>query len=50
MIDDCTAAMQAGFNQYTRAFGAPDLVNKIAEVYGAKIGRTIDPMKEVIVT
>ena len=52
LIDDMTASMQAGpqNNQYTRTFGIPPLVKKIAEVYGPKLGREIDPMNEVIVT
>ena len=50
LIDDMIAAMEAGHNQYTRTFGIPPLVNKIAEVYGEKLGRQIDPMKEVLVT
>ena len=50
LIDDCTAAMQAGHNQYTRTFGIPTLVNKIAEVYGPKLGREINAMKEILVT
>lgn len=50
LIDDMIASMQAGNNQYTRTFGVPQLVNKIAQLYGTKLGRTIDPMKEVIVT
>ena len=43
-------AMDAGHNQYSRSLGVPVLVNKIAEVYGAKLGRPIDAMKEVLVT
>ena len=43
-------AMDAGHNQYSRSLGVPALVNKIAEVYGAKLGRPIDAMKEVLVT
>ena len=50
LIDDMIVAMNAGHNQYTRTFGVPVLVNKIAEVYGAKLGRTIEPMTEVLVT
>ena len=46
------ASMQAGAgnNQYTRTFGVPVLVNKVAQLYGTKLGHTIDPMKEVLVT
>ena len=50
LIDGMLTAMQAGNNMYARAFGIPELVSKIAEVYGGKLGRTIDPMNEVIVT
>jgi len=42
--------MKDGHNQYTRTFGVPALVNKIAEVYGAKLGRSINAMKEILVT
>ena len=50
LIDDMIDAMNAGHNQYTRTFGIPPLVNKVAQVYGPKLGREIDPMKEVLVT
>lgn len=39
-----------GQNQYCRTFGHPLLVNKIAEHYGPKLGRKIDPIKEILVT
>ncbi len=50
LIDDMIAAMKAGHNQYTRTFGVPALVNKIAEKYGPKLNRELDPMNEVMVT
>ena len=50
LIEDMTAAMQAGHNQYTRTFGVPALVQKIAAVYGPKLGREVNAMKEVLVT
>ena len=50
LIQETLNAMNAGNNQYCRTFGVPVLVKKIAEVYGAKLGRTINPMKEVLVT
>lgn len=34
-------------NQYTRSFGNPTLATKVAEVYGKKLGRKIDPLNEV---
>lgn len=50
LIQDMIDAMNAGHNQYTRTFGVPALVKKIAEIYGPKLGRELDPMKEVMVT
>ena len=52
LINDMVEAMNAGpaYNQYTRTFGVPALVNKIAEVYGPKLGHSLDPMKEILVT
>lgn len=50
LIDNMVAAMKAGHNQYTRTFGIPCLVNKIAEVYGPKFNRELDPMTEVLVS
>lgn len=41
-------AIDDGHNQYTRSFGHPALVNKIAEVYGRKFNRQLNPMKEVL--
>jgi len=50
LIDNMIKAMNDGHNQYNRSFGVAPLVNKIAEVYGAKLGKTIDPMKDVLIT
>lgn len=49
LIDELFTAINEGHNQYTRAFGNPILAAKIAEVYGKKIGRKIDPMSEVTI-
>ena len=43
-------AIDEGHNQYTRTFGQIDLVRTIAEIYGKKLGRKIDPITEVLVT
>lgn len=48
--DAMIKAIDDGDNQYSRTMGAPELVKKIAEVYGKKIGREINPMTEVIVS
>ena len=37
-------------NQYGRTFGHPDFVTKIAEVYGKKLGKNLDPLTNVLVT
>lgn len=49
LVNNLREAIQEGHNQYTRVQGHPLLVQKIAEVYGKKIGRTLDPWKEIIV-
>ena len=43
-------AIEGDFNQYCRTFGQPALVNSIAEFYGPKLGRKIDPFKEILVS
>ena len=47
LIDDLMESIKEGHNQYTRSFGNPLLAQKIAEVYGKKLGRKIDPLNEV---
>ena len=37
-------------NNYGRPSGHPELVKAVAEVYGAKMGRKIDPMAEIMIT
>lgn len=50
LIDELIKAIGEGHNQYTRTFGNPILVNKIAEFYSSKFGgRKINPLTEVIV-
>ena len=44
------AAIDGGFNQYTRTAGHAPLVQLLAERYSKHMHRTIDPMKEVAVT
>ena len=43
-------AFDDGHNQYTRSFGHPLLVEKIAKIYGKKLGREIDPLNEILIT
>ncbi len=50
LIDELITAVKEGHNQYTKAFGNPLLVNKVAELYGPKLGRKLDPMSEVFVS
>jgi len=38
------------FNQYCRGQGHPEFVSALSELYGPLFGRTIDPMKEIMVT
>jgi aspartate/methionine/tyrosine aminotransferase len=50
-IKEAAAAAIAGdLNQYARAAGHLPLVEKLAEVYGPLFGRTLDPLREVVVT
>jgi aspartate/methionine/tyrosine aminotransferase len=42
-------AIDEGFNQYSRTLGHPELVKKIAQVYGKKLHREVNPMTEVLV-
>lgn len=37
-------------NNYGRPNGHPELIKAVAEVYGPKMGRKIDPMTEIMVT
>lgn len=37
-------------SQYTRGYGSPRLVNALAKYYSGRIGRTLDPMNEIMVT
>ena len=48
--DAMISAIDEGHNQYCRTFGHPLLIDKIAEHYGPKLGRNIDPIKEILVT
>jgi len=43
-------AIDEGYNQYCRVLGHEDLVTKIAEEYGKRMSRDIQPMTEVLIT
>ena len=44
------AAIGADLNQYPRGAGHPRLVTALAQVYGPLFGRSLDPMREIVVT
>ena len=44
------AAIRADLNQYARSAGQPRLVNEISELYSPLFGRTLDPLREIVVT
>ena len=41
--------MDSGNNQYCRTYGHPTLIKEIADFYGPKLNRQIDPFKEILV-
>jgi len=43
-------AVDDGFNQYVRPSGNLLLVNKIAEIYGKRLNRNVNPLTEIMVT
>ena len=43
-------AMAEDYHHAGRTFGEPILVNKIAEIYSKKMGRKIDPEREILVS
>mmetsp|Transcript_28387 Transcript_28387/g.42991 ORF Transcript_28387/g.42991 Transcript_28387/m.42991 type:complete len:413 (+) Transcript_28387:62-1300(+) len=48
--DHMLQAIKDGHNQYCRTFGHPELITKVAEVYGKLLGRELDPYKEILIT
>ncbi len=49
LVEELHQAVKEGHNQYTRTFGNLILVEKLADFYGKKLGRQVDPLTEVIV-
>ena len=50
LLEEMNKSMQtAANNQYGRSLGHPILMNKVAEVYGRRLGKTLDPMKNIVV-
>lgn len=45
-----TGAPESLGNQYTRPGGEPELTKKIADVYGPRFGRSLNPMTEIVTT
>ena len=48
LLDAACEAVRAGFNQYTRPGGHPELVQALAGFYTPLLGRHLDPMTEVV--
>ncbi|EGR27897.1 hypothetical protein IMG5_187410 [Ichthyophthirius multifiliis] len=48
--DSLTKLTQQGPHQYTRAFGAPKLINSISDFYSPIFNRKIDPNTEICVS
>ncbi len=47
--DQMIKAIDEGHNQYSRTLGIPELVKKIAQVYGKKLKREVNAMNEVLI-
>ena len=43
-------AIAADLNQYARGAGHPRLVNALAQIYGPLLNRSLDPLREIVVT
>jgi len=50
LVEELRNAIGEGHNQYGRCHGHPLLVQKVAEVYGRRLGAQIDPLKGVVVS
>lgn len=48
--DAACAAIAADLNQYARSAGHPRLVQALAQVYSPLFDRTLDPLREIVVT
>jgi len=49
-IEAAVRALRAGNNQYAPAGGVPALKERIAAIWGPRLGRPVDPAREVTVT
>ena len=43
-------AVKGGYNQYTSWFGHPEARQTIADIYSPRFNRTINPVKEIMIT
>lgn len=50
MLEALKEVAMEGPHQYSITFGAPNFRQALAELYTKKLGRTIDPAKEIVVT
>ena len=48
LLDAACEAIMGGHNQYTRPGGHPELVKTLAAHYSPRLGRSLDPMSEIV--
>ena len=48
LLEAACEAIMSGANQYSRPGGHPELVETLARIYSPRLGRTLDPMSEIV--